>query len=94
MEHNLLKADHNELLQKTKEKHEKYINLGCLLADYLTDLKNFTTDDEITLNIHRIANSQIEKLSTKDRGALILALLKQIQPYASPTNLRSLRLIM
>jgi len=54
----VLKADHTELQQRLKEKSEKYRNLGCLLADYLNDLKTLSPsldqDDEITLHMHKL----------------------------------------
>ena len=44
--------------QKLKEKSEKYRNLGCLLADYLNDLKNLAPglnqEDELTLHMHKL----------------------------------------
>ena len=67
-------------MKKSRENNEKYQNLGCLLSDYLADLKSMTGsvsyDDDLTLNIHRIANSDIESLSPADRANLVVALLK------------------
>ena len=57
-EYNVLKADYTEIQQKLKEKSEKYRNLGCLLADYLNDLKNLAPglnqEDELTLHMHKL----------------------------------------
>lgn len=91
MEYNVLKADYTELQQKLKEKSEKYRNLGCLLADYLHDLQmlspSLEQEDELTLHMHKLSSTPIEKLSTEDRVSLVTALLKQVQPYISASNL-------
>ncbi|CAG9333647.1 unnamed protein product [Blepharisma stoltei] len=91
MDYNILKAEHTDMQQKFKERSERYRNLGCLLADYLKDLQTLQNelpgDAELTLNINKIASSPIEELTSTDKAALVSILLKQIQPYLSPSNL-------
>jgi len=90
-EYNILKAEYTELKEKVSEKTEKFHTLGYLLSDYLKDLQSISAsliqDDEVTVNIHRAANTPVENLTNSDRANLVVVLLKQIQPYLSQSNL-------
>jgi hypothetical protein len=63
-----------------------------LLTDFLDDLLTNTpnilqTDTDLHLNLDKIKESPVEELEKEDKIALVLVLLKQLQPYLSASNL-------
>jgi len=63
-----------------------------LLTDFLDDMLNSTpnilqTDKDLHLNMDRIKETPLEDLAKEDKVALVLVLLKQLQPYLSVNNL-------
>ena len=76
------------LYEKLKNSREKYRRTVLLLTDYLDDLLNssehvLSTDQDMHLNLDDIKEAKIpiKDLEAKDKIALILVLLKQLQPY-------------
>lgn len=76
------------LYEKLTQSRQKYRRTVLLLTDYLDDLLNssdqvLSTDQDMHLNLDEIKEAKvpIKDLSAKDKIALILVLLKQLQPY-------------
>jgi hypothetical protein len=85
-----LKKRYLMLFDKLKKSREKYRRTVLLLTDYLDDLLNssehvLSTDQDMHLNLDEIKEAKvpIKDLHVKDKIALILVLLKQLQPYIS-----------
>lgn len=85
-----LKKRYNMLYDKLRKSREKYRRTVLLLTDYLDDLLNssehvLSTDQDMHLNLDEIKEAKvpIKDLQVKDKIALILVLLKQLQPYIS-----------
>mmetsp|Transcript_15060 Transcript_15060/g.13215 ORF Transcript_15060/g.13215 Transcript_15060/m.13215 type:complete len:437 (+) Transcript_15060:258-1568(+) len=83
-----LKKRYILLYEKLKHSREKYRRTVLLLTDYLDELLNsseqvLSTDQDMHLNLDEIkeANVDIKDMEAKDKIALILVLLKQLQPY-------------
>lgn len=71
---------------------EKYKRAALLMTDFLDDLLNSSptlldTDQDMHVNLEKIKETPIEKLDREDKVALVLVLLKQLQPYLSAQNL-------
>ena len=71
---------------------EKYKRAALLMTEFLDDLLNSTpnileSDKDMHLNLEKIKETPIEKLDKEDKVALVLVLLKQLQPYLSANNL-------
>ena len=83
-----LKKRYILLYEKLKHSREKYKRTVLLLTDYLDDLLNsseqvLSTEQDMHLNLDEIKEDKvpIKDLEPKDKIALILVLLKQLQPY-------------
>lgn len=88
----MLHADYQELQEKTKDSKEKYKRAALLMTEFLDDLLNSTpnileTEKDMHLNLEKIKETPFEKLAKEDKVALVLVLLKQLQPYLSANNL-------
>ena len=88
----MLQADYTELQDKTKDSKEKYKRAALLMTEFLDDLLNQTpnileTEKDMHLNLERIKETPFEMLEKEDKIALVLVLLKQLQPYLSANNL-------
>ena len=62
------------------------------MTEFLDDLLNQTpnileTEKDMHLNLERIKETPFEMLEKEDKIALVLVLLKQLQPYLSANNL-------
>lgn len=62
------------------------------MTEFLDDILNQTpnileSDKDMHLNLERIKETPIENLEKEDKVALVLVLLKQLQPYLSTNNL-------
>jgi seryl-tRNA synthetase len=86
----VLKKKYKMLLEKLFKSREKYKKTALLLTDYLDELLNssdnvLSSDQDMHLNLDEIKESKvpIKELEAKDKIALILVLLKQLQPYLS-----------
>ena len=71
---------------------EKYKRAALLMTEFLDDLLNSTpnildSDKDMHLNLEKIKSTPIEQLDKQDKVALVLVLLKQLQPYLSSQNL-------
>lgn len=71
---------------------EKYKRAALLMTEFLDDILNQTpnileSDKDMHLNLERIKETPIENLEKEDKVALVLVLLKQLQPYLSANNL-------
>lgn len=76
-------------MQGTKEKYKR---AALLLTEFLDDLLNQTpnilnTDKDMHLNLDKLKETPFEHLEKEDKVALVLVLLKQLQPYLSTHNL-------
>jgi len=85
-----LKSKYSLLLEKLSKSREKYRRTALLLTDYLDELLNssenvLSSDQDMHLNLDEIKEAKvpIKDLQSKDKIALILILLKQLQPYLS-----------
>lgn len=63
-----------------------------MLTDFLDDLLSNTpnilqTDNDLHLNLDKIKDTPVDEMSKEDKIALVLVLLKQLQPYLSASNL-------
>jgi len=72
---------------------EKYKRAALLMTEFLDDLLNQTpnileSDKDMHLNLEKIKDTPIEKMDKEDKVALVLVLLKQLQPYLSAANLQ------
>lgn len=86
----VLKKKYKTLMEKFYKSREKYKRTALLLTDYLDDLLNssenvLSSDQDMHLNLDEIKEAKvpIKELEVKDKIALILVLLKQLQPYLS-----------
>lgn len=86
----ILKKKYRMLMEKLYKSREKYKRTALLLTDYLDDLLNssdnvLSSDQDMHLNLDEIKEAKIpiKDLDPKDKIALILVLLKQLQPYLS-----------
>lgn len=86
----VLKKKYKILIEKLYKSREKYKRTALLLTDYLDDLLNssenvLSSDQDMHLNLDEIKEAKvpIKELDAKDKIALILVLLKQLQPYLS-----------
>lgn len=73
-------------------KSEKYKRAALLMTDFLDDLLTSTpnildNDADMHLNLEKIKSTPFESLDKEDKVALVLILLKQLQPYLSSQNL-------
>lgn len=71
---------------------EKYKRAALLMTEFLDDILNqnptiLDNDSDLHVNLDKIKETPIEKLDKEDRVALVLVLLKQLQPYLSSQNL-------
>ena len=71
---------------------EKYKRAALLMTDFLDDLLSSTpnildSDQDMHLNLEKIKQTPLEHLEKEDKVALVLVLLKQLQPYLSSQNL-------
>ena len=78
------------LMEKLYKSREKYKRTALLLTDYLDDLLNssegvLSSEQDMHLNLDEIKDAKvpIKDLQPKDKIALVLVLLKQLQPYLS-----------
>lgn len=63
-----------------------------MLTDFLDDMLSNTpnilnNEKDMHLNLDRIKETPIDQLEKEDKIALVLVLLKQLQPYLSANNL-------
>jgi uncharacterized protein (DUF342 family) len=87
-----LQQEYSELQQKVNVNSEKYRRAALLLTEFLDDILNQTpnildSDKDMHLNLEKIKETPIELLEREDKVALVLVLLKQLQPYLSANNL-------
>lgn len=78
--------------EKVGNSREKYKRAALILTEFLDDLLSQTpnildSDQDMHLNLDKIKATPFEKLEKDDRVALVLVLLKQLQPYLSTNNL-------
>lgn len=71
---------------------EKYKRAALLMTEFLDDILTQTpnileSDKDMHLNLEKIKETPIEDLEKEDKIALVLVLLKQLQPYLSANNL-------
>ena len=83
-----LKRENDELKDKMNVSREKYKRAALLMTEFLDDLLNSTpnildSDKDMHLNLEKIKATPIEQLDKEDKVALVLVLLKQLQPYLS-----------
>ena len=88
----MLQNDYVELQEKMNMSREKYKRAALLMTEFLDDLLNSTpnildNDRDMHLNLEKIKETPIEQLEKEDKVALVLVLLKQLQPYLSSQNL-------
>lgn len=74
---------------------EKYKRAALLMTEFLDDLLSQTpnildNDKDMHVNLEKIKETPFEQLSKEDKVALVLVLLKQLQPYLSSQNLSTL----
>ena len=67
---------------------EKYKRAALLMTEFLDDILNsqpniLESDKDMHLNLEKIKDTPIEHLEKEDKVALVLVLLKQLQPYLS-----------
>ena len=91
-EYELLQGDYVELQDKMNVSREKYKRAALLMTEFLDDILNQTpnileSDKDMHLNLEKIKDTPIENLDKEDKVALVLVLLKQLQPYLSAQNL-------
>ena len=91
-EYEVLQNDYMELQDKMNQSREKYKRAALLLTDFLDDLLTSTpnilqSDKDMHLNLDKIKETPIDQLDKEDKIALVLVLLKQLQPYLSANNL-------
>ena len=91
-EYESLQADYVELQEKMSLSREKYKRAALLMTEFLDDLLNQTpnildNDKDMHVNLEKIKETPIEELEKEDKVALVLVLLKQLQPYLSSQNL-------
>lgn len=91
-EYEQLQADYIELQEKMNLSREKYKRAALLMTEFLDDLLNQTpnildNDKDMHVNLEKIKGTPIENLDKEDKVALVLVLLKQLQPYLSSQNL-------
>lgn len=87
-EYELLQGDYVELQEKMNISREKYKRAALLMTEFLDDILNQTpnileSDQDMHLNLEKIKDTPIEQLEKEDKVALVLVLLKQLQPYLS-----------
>ena len=87
-----LQNDYTDLQKKMNISREKYKRAALLMTEFLDDLLNSTpnildSDKDMHLNLEKIKSTPIEQLDKEDKVALVLVLLKQLQPYLSSQNL-------
>ena len=73
---------------------EKYKRAALLMTEFLDDLLTQTpnildNDRDMHVNLEKIKETPIEQLDKEDKVALVLVLLKQLQPYLSSQNLQT-----
>jgi len=83
-----LKRENDDLKDKMNVSREKYKRAALLMTEFLDDLLNSTpnildSDKDMHLNLEKIKATPIEQLDKEDKVALVLVLLKQLQPYLS-----------
>ena len=91
-EYELLQTDYVDLQAKMNMSREKYKRAALLMTEFLDDLLNQTpnildSDKDMHVNLEKIKETPIENLDKEDKVALVLVLLKQLQPYLSSQNL-------
>lgn len=91
-EYELLQNDYVDLQDKMNLSREKYKRAALLMTEFLDDILNQTpnildSDKDMHLNLEKIKETPIENLDKEDKVALVLVLLKQLQPYLSANNL-------
>jgi len=74
---------------------EKYKRAALLMTEFLDDLLSQTpnildNDKDMHVNLEKIKETPFEQLSKEDKVALVLVLLKQLQPYLSSQNLSTM----
>ena len=84
----LLQQEYLDLQGKMSLSREKYKRAALLMTEFLDNLLNsapniLDTDPEYNLNLERIKATNFEDLEKEDKVALVLVLLKQLQPYLS-----------
>ena len=83
-----LKQNYSDLQEKMNMSREKYKRAALLMTEFLDDLLNSTpnildNDKDMHLNLEKIKSTPMEELGKEDKVALVLVLLKQLQPYLS-----------
>lgn len=84
-EYEVLQTDYQQL-------KEKYRRMAFLLRDYLNYILNMSADviqqtnQDMHLNLENIKEKPINELKPSDRIALVLVLLKQLQPFLSDSR--------
>lgn len=91
-EYELLQGDYIDLQDRMNISREKYKRAALLMTEFLDDILTSTpnileSDKDMHLNLERIKETPIEHLQKEDKVALVLVLLKQLQPYLSANNL-------
>jgi len=91
-EYELLQNEYVDLQDKMNMSREKYKRAALLLTEFLDDILTQTpnileSDKDMHLNLEKIKDTPLERLAKEDKVALVLVLLKQLQPYLSSNNL-------
>ena len=93
-EYDLLQVDYLEIRNQQSNNTEKYKRAALLLTEYLDDILTQTPNiledsSDMHLNLEKIKSVPMAHLGKEDKVALVLVLLKQLQPYLSANNLQT-----
>ena len=88
----LLQQEYLDLQGKMSLSREKYKRAALLMTEFLDNLLNsapniLETDPDFNLDLERIKATPFEDLEKDDKVAIVLTLLKQLQPFLSANNL-------
>lgn len=86
-----LQTEYRELHDKYAQSSDKYKKAALIMTEYLDELLADAPNDilgqALHLNVEELRRTPLDQLSKKDKVALALVLLKQLQPYLSATTL-------
>lgn len=83
-----LQVEYRELHDKFTKSSDKYKKAALIMTEFLDDLLSQSPNilqsaQDMHLNIERVRETPLEKMEKEDKVALVLVLLKQLQPYLS-----------
>lgn len=83
-----LQTEYRDLHEKFNRSSEKYKKAALIMTEFLDDLLSqspniLASHQDMHLNIERVRETPLEKMEKEDKVALVLVLLKQLQPYLS-----------